>query len=96
VTDYLKQYVERYLPAKAQKTIISELEAITKFKEFLPASRWDTSPKLISSAILIGAWRHDTAAEGPHGVCPGRDGSGHHSRVDRRGGELWWRRGGLI
>ena len=34
VTDYLKQYVERYLPAKAQKTIISELEAITKFKEF--------------------------------------------------------------
>jgi integrase len=34
VTDYRKQYVERYLPAKAQKTIISELEAITKFKAF--------------------------------------------------------------
>jgi hypothetical protein len=34
VTDYLKQYVERYLPAKAEKTITSELEAIAKFKEF--------------------------------------------------------------
>jgi integrase len=33
-TDYLRQYVERYLPAKAQKTAISELEAIAKFKEF--------------------------------------------------------------
>jgi integrase len=33
-TDYLKQYVERYLPAKAERTIGSELEAIVKFKEY--------------------------------------------------------------
>lgn len=33
-TDYLKDYVTRYLPAKAEKTITSELEAITRFKKF--------------------------------------------------------------
>jgi integrase len=33
-TGYLKEYVTRYLPAKADKTITSELEAITKFKTF--------------------------------------------------------------
>jgi integrase len=33
-TDYLKDYVSRYLPAKAEKTIASELDAIARFKEF--------------------------------------------------------------
>jgi hypothetical protein len=34
-TDYLKEYVTHYLPAKAEKTITSELEAITRFKKFI-------------------------------------------------------------
>jgi hypothetical protein len=53
-TGYLKEYVTHYLPAKSDKTISSELEAIAKFKTFFEGIALARLSKRTFNATSIG------------------------------------------
>jgi hypothetical protein len=69
-TDYLKEYVTRYLPVKAEKTITSELDAIAKFKTFFAGIALVRLSKAAFNATSTGASTLPMPAEAPDSRRP--------------------------